>query len=98
VSLVDALMTALGTPHLSGALCRGRHELFDLNDRVPPTVALRMCGRCPALADCKEWVDSLPRRKQPTGVVAGQVIRPLAPRKLPVQRRATNSSARHRRN
>lgn len=68
-------------PALPGARCRGRWDLFDpREDREDPTVvrdrheqALGLCRCCPALADCSEWFDSLPRAKRPQGVIAGRV-------------------------
>lgn len=84
--LLDALAAA---PALQGARCRGRHGMFD-----PPTAdedtaatearhrqALALCGRCPALARCGEWLDALPPRDRPPGVVAGRVIADPKPRR-----------------
>jgi hypothetical protein len=42
--------------------------------------ALAICDACPALTACQAWFDGLPARLRPTGVVAGQVRRPSAPR------------------
>jgi hypothetical protein len=33
----------------------------------------RLCQHCPALPRCESWMDSLPRRKRPLGVVAGRL-------------------------
>lgn len=71
-------------PALPGARCRGREELFDAtisqadwdNDGTAVgfarRAAMRVCGSCPALAECEAWIESLPRPLRPRGVVAGQ--------------------------
>jgi hypothetical protein len=69
---------ALGAiPRLSGARCRGRSDIFDEYDD-PDIIeyAVNRCHGCPALAACSEWLDGLPRRQRPTGVIAGQLIAP----------------------
>ncbi len=82
--MTAALFDALGViPALPGARCRGRHHLFDeprrdedeqaVQDRHAQ--ALGLCARCPAARRCREWLDSLPPRKRPRGVVAGTVNR-----------------------
>ena len=85
---IDALFGALGAvPRLKGAACVGEYDLFDLRDISDPDRAeveadgLAICGACPALQGCREWVESLPASRRPTGVVAGEVRRPPAPRK-----------------
>lgn len=71
-------------PNLAGAQCRGRTELFDATietsrERTLEEVeyaraaAKRLCGTCPALNPCRQWLDSLPRTKKPPGVVAGRL-------------------------
>jgi hypothetical protein len=78
-NLLDALAAA---PNLSGAACRGRHELFDPRDLSDPdrqdieAEALALCRGCPALLACRRWYDSLPPGKRPIGVVAGQINAP----------------------
>jgi WhiB family redox-sensing transcriptional regulator len=81
-SSFDTLIAQLaGAPALHGARCRGRSHLFDARaDREPLPVAearhaqaLGLCARCPALVRCKSWLDDLPVRKRPLGVVAGRV-------------------------
>jgi hypothetical protein len=76
----DTLIAQLaGAPSLPGARCRGRSHLFDARaDREPAPVveqrhaqAVGLCTRCPALVRCRDWVDSLPVKKRPPGVVAG---------------------------
>ena len=73
---------ALGViPALSGARCRGRASLFDppAKGEDPAVVgarhaqALGLCEHCPALTRFGDWFDSLPKRKRPHGVVAGQI-------------------------
>lgn len=79
---LDALLHAVGAaPALPGARCRGRHHLFDdaHPNEDPETVAQRrqqalaLCRGCPALASCSAWVDGLPPRQRPPGVVAGRL-------------------------
>ena len=71
-----------GAADLPGAACRGRAEDFDADidgedhdareARIARAVAT--CRHCPALAACQSWLESLPRRRWPTGVVAGQIV------------------------
>ena len=65
-------------PHLPGASCRGRAELFDVADRHDPAVerAKAVCASCPALRDCRAWLAGLPRLARPCGVVAGRYVAP----------------------
>jgi WhiB family transcriptional regulator, redox-sensing transcriptional regulator len=69
-------------PNLTGAACAGRWELFDLQpfpraDRaMREAQALTLCAHCPALLECKRWLDSMPPSVQPYGVIAGRVHRP----------------------
>lgn len=69
---------------LPDALCRNRSDLFDVEHHDPDEReyatgrAAELCSRCPELAACSEWLDSLPRSRRPGGVVAGQV--PPAPK------------------
>ena len=78
------ILEAVGAaPCLPGAKCRGRHALYDpaVKGEDPDTVAARhalaveLCSYCPALDACRSWVDSLPPRQRPHGVVAGKVRR-----------------------
>lgn len=89
MSLFDALA---GIPRLEGAACArgGRWAAFDpahpdegaADVQYRHQVALRICAECPALADCRTWVDSLKPSTRPEGVVAGKIIaRNPAPRK-----------------
>jgi len=72
---LDLLLAALGTPHLDGAACRGRWNIFDQSSEPrAEQLALSLCHECPALVDCRRWIDSLPRAMRPTGVVAGRVV------------------------
>lgn len=72
---------SLAPPVLDGALCRGRHELFDgVRLREPAgeakarhAAALELCGRCPAFEACSTWLAGLPADHRPGGVVAGRV-------------------------
>lgn len=86
----DQLLSALaGVPVLRGARCRGRHTLFDpRHDDEPAEVAdarhlqaLALCQQCPAIAECEQWLDALPKKQRPFGVIAGQLHRQPNPRK-----------------
>ncbi len=72
-ALVDALT---GAPDLSNGRCKGRWDLWDETD-LPEVVfyTTNQCQTCPALAECRAWMNSLPPSKSPCGVVAGKVIR-----------------------
>jgi WhiB family transcriptional regulator, redox-sensing transcriptional regulator len=81
MSPLDSLLTALaGAPALPGARCRGRAHLFDEGDKHEAaevveqrhTQAVGLCEHCPSLDRCRTWVDSLPARQRPRGVVAGR--------------------------
>ncbi|UUO01695.1 WhiB family transcriptional regulator [Mycolicibacterium novocastrense] len=69
-------------PHLPGAACRGKWEIFDAEDPADPRAeqALGLCARCPALAACTAWIDGLPPTLRPAGVVAGR-LPPTPPKK-----------------
>jgi hypothetical protein len=82
---LDDILAAVGAaPALPGAKCRGRHHLFDPAglSEDPNTVAARhalalsLCEHCPALARCEAWLESLPPRRRPHGVIAGTVKEP----------------------
>lgn len=79
----DELVGQLASiPTLPGARCRGHHALFDGSswDEDPAvrqarhSAALAICTRCPALALCADWLDSLPKSQRPLGVVAGRRV------------------------
>lgn len=70
-----------GVPLLEGAKCKGRPERFDIDirsDRESIDWAAYTCGACPALRKCRRWVDSLPPRQRPSGMVAGRLLDPAA--------------------
>jgi hypothetical protein len=72
--LQELLGALAGIPPLPGALCRGQWNLFDeANDPGAIEAATRTCELCPALDRCRQWVNGLPPRNRPTGVVAGQL-------------------------
>lgn len=80
-------------PTLDGAACKGRPEVFDAQPPKAPDRdylhlrARRICLRqCPALAQCRAWLDSLPSTRRPEGVVAGEFIES---RNLRAKRRKT---------
>lgn len=61
-------------PRLPAAKCVGTWQIWDETDD-PETIefAVRNCNSCPALIQCRNWLDSLPENRRPIGVVAGQV-------------------------
>lgn len=70
-----------GVPLLEGARCKGRPERFDLDvrsDREAIDWATFTCRACPELRKCRRWVDSLPPRQWPSGVVAERLMDPAA--------------------
>lgn len=90
---IDSLLGALlGAPALPGAKCRRRHRLFDepaageSSDNVNQRhqMALRLCALCPAREPCADWLERLPVRSRPFGVIAGRV-RSRSPRHGEVQ-------------
>lgn len=80
-ALADVLLSLAGSPALPGARCRGRHTLFDERGPDEPaevaaqrhSQALTLCQRCPALDRCTAWIEELPPRQRPPGVVAAQL-------------------------
>lgn len=84
-------------PNMPAARCAGRHELFDGTieaTRIGRTAAAeladarteakRLCSGCPELARCAAWVDALPKKDRPQGVIAGRLnvrTQPSKPRK-----------------
>jgi len=80
-TIADLLLSLAGSPALPGARCRGRHTLFDERGPDEPdevaaqrhSQALGLCERCPALDRCRDWLEELPPRQRPPGVVAGQL-------------------------
>jgi len=83
VNPFEQLISALaGSPKLRGARCRGHHALFDPQEGNEPDdiaaarhrQAIAVCTRCPALAACTAWVESLPADRRPSGVVAGKLL------------------------
>ncbi|GAB3216789.1 class I SAM-dependent methyltransferase [Mycolicibacterium hippocampi] len=75
------LAAAIGPPAPEpGALCVGDHDLFDppQDGEAAAAAAARhelaadICRACPEVTACRAWVDSLPPRRRPGGVVAGQ--------------------------
>ena len=82
---IELLMAELAAaiPRLPGAVCVGRESLFDPVERdgehgddakYRHRAALRLCAGCPALAECGEWLDSLPVGARPPGIVAGRLV------------------------
>ncbi len=81
--LLGVLIAVLaGTPRLDGARCRDLPDVFaetetrdgHRGEKPSPAAvaaALGECQRCPALTECRAWVQSLPLARRPTGVVAG---------------------------
>jgi len=84
----NTLGALIGCVALPGALCRHKASTFDEArvDESPDVVEARhaqargLCQRCPALAACTAWIESLPARRRPTGIVAGRLYRTPTPR------------------
>lgn len=76
----ESLTAALaGTPDLSGARCAGRSQWWDeVDDAEIVDYTRSQCQTCPALTACAAWLETLPPRLKPCGVVAGKVIRKRA--------------------
>ena len=80
-SVAELLAELAGAPRLAEAACRGHAWAYDppaanedrddVRDRH--RLAVAVCRGCPALADCRRWLDALPQRQRPFGVVAGRV-------------------------
>jgi WhiB family redox-sensing transcriptional regulator len=81
VSIVELFAELATAPRLPGALCAGHADLFDptgpedddTDTAERLSFAIRACWCCPALTACRSWVDSLPPKERPSGVVAGRV-------------------------
>lgn len=62
-----------GAPRLSGALCRGRAELFDGQTPEDRAAAAELCARCPVRRDCAAFARRTASwRERPVGVIAGR--------------------------
>jgi hypothetical protein len=68
-------------PDLDGAACKGNPARFDQPDppqdpraRARLAAAAAECRRCPVLTACGRWVDGLPARQRPAGIVAGRLF------------------------
>jgi hypothetical protein len=74
VYVSDLLDELAAAPRLSGAACRRHGDLFDtaLNSRgAAAEQAIVICRSCPALQECRAWVESM--RPRPLGVFGGQL-------------------------
>lgn len=71
-------------PHLDGALCLGRWDIFDPPAPGEPdsdweyrsSSAARICARCPVLDACHDWYVRLPSSQRPPGVCAARIPAP----------------------
>ena len=61
-----------GLPRLPGALCVGRHELFDSPLPANRIEAAALCARCPELLPCRRWARAASKRRRPAGTVAAR--------------------------
>ncbi|MDQ1305871.1 MAG: WhiB family transcriptional regulator, redox-sensing transcriptional regulator [Actinomycetota bacterium] len=85
---IIGLLTAIGSPGLPGARCRGRGYLFDEAEPGEPEAlvaqrhaqAVQLCRGCKSLPACAAWVDSLKPSQRPRGVVAGRIRLPRSAR------------------
>ena len=73
---LDVLLESMqGIPRLAGARCVGKWHAFDNTDD-PDTIeyCINICTTCPALGECRAWLQGLPLNKRPTGVVAATLL------------------------
>ena len=84
MNAIDELLGVVtGAPSLPGARCAGRAHLFDPAEPTEPAStaqarhrqAVGLCQRCPSLIRCRDWIDTLPARDRPPGVVAATLGR-----------------------
>ena len=84
----NTLGALIGCVALPGALCRHKAQTFDEARPDEPAAVVEarhaqargLCQRCPSLDACTGWVESLPARRRPTGIVAGRLYRTPRPR------------------
>jgi hypothetical protein len=78
------LLEAIGSgPDLARGLCVGQWDLFDPQEagecefdaEQRHAAALELCAQCRELDQCRQYVDALPPRRRPRGVIAGRVVR-----------------------
>lgn len=77
-TVVDLLQELVAGPSLRGAACIAEREVFDACPERGSgsrfyARAIRICSQCPALALCRDWVNSTPIDERPHGVTAGLV-------------------------
>lgn len=83
--VVELLAEVLaGQPSLPGAACREHIKLFDAaadGDREAAQEAIEVCGQCPVVEDCRQWIARAYPTRPPPGVWAGRYQRINRPRK-----------------
>ncbi|WP_273734173.1 WhiB family transcriptional regulator [Mycolicibacterium septicum] len=70
---------AHAVPDLPGAACRGQQAVMDVTsgrDHAAIAAAQHVCAGCRVRRECAAWLDSLPRSRRPSGVVAGIYVAP----------------------
>lgn len=70
---------AHAVPDLPDAACRGQQTVMDVptgRDHAAIAAAQHVCAGCRARRECEAWLDSLPRSRRPSGVVAGIYLPP----------------------
>jgi hypothetical protein len=76
--LIDAITRTV--PRLPGARCRNHRDLFDRTAirgagmNKARREALEICAGCPALLQCRRWINGLEPDAKPRGVIAGIVV------------------------
>ncbi|MGV0781468.1 WhiB family transcriptional regulator [Mycolicibacterium sp. XJ775] len=76
---------ARAVPDLPGAACRGHQAVMDVasgRDRAAIAAAQQICAACPVLQECEAWLDSIPKARRPSGVVAGRFLAPPRVKRL----------------
>jgi WhiB family redox-sensing transcriptional regulator len=62
-------------PDLRDGRCRGQWSIWDeTDDPALVEYAKHQCLSCPALAECKDWFESLKPSHRPIGTVAGKLV------------------------
>ena len=78
--LAEQLDDLAHMPRLPGAACRGANAA--IFDQAPGDghaggarkAAVAICGACPCLVECRDWVHRLAPDQRPRGVTASEVI------------------------
>ena len=83
MSAINGVLDAIAAaPDLRRGRCVGQWEVWDSWDDVGLVeYAIAGCQSCAELQKCRDYVESLPARHRPHGVIAGVCRRPPKSRK-----------------